>query len=213
MKALYDAGKVAVVQGLGYPNPDLSHFTSMAIWSGGRFGGGPATTGWLGRWLDGQPEATAEFAAAAIDTSVPLHLVGAARRGLAISPYGGMFGSDQSASSKRLYDQIRGFAAASGGRGPWHDAFATTMRRQLDVAADVTPVFAAKFPTGNLARKLTVAAAPAQREHRPARHRRRARRVRQPRERAGQALRSSCATSTPGCRRSTRRSHRSCRTG
>ena len=29
---------VAVVQGLGYPNPNLSHFSSMATWMAGRFG-------------------------------------------------------------------------------------------------------------------------------------------------------------------------------
>ncbi|HTH06381.1 MAG TPA: twin-arginine translocation signal domain-containing protein, partial [Ilumatobacteraceae bacterium] len=31
LKWLYDRGEVAVVQGVGYPNPDLSHFTSMAL--------------------------------------------------------------------------------------------------------------------------------------------------------------------------------------
>jgi len=158
VKSLYDAGKVAVIQGIGYPNPDLSHFTSQAIWMAGKFPGGQATTGWLGRWLDGQPDATADLAGVAVDTSVPLHLVGANHRGLAISSSGGMFGTDQSTTNKRLYDGIRSFAAASGGRGPWHDTFAATMKRQLDVAFDVAPVFTAKFPSGTLARKLTVAA-------------------------------------------------------
>ena len=27
-----DAGDLAIVRGVGYPTPDLSHFTSMAIW-------------------------------------------------------------------------------------------------------------------------------------------------------------------------------------
>ncbi|MEA3185923.1 MAG: hypothetical protein QOJ74_2400, partial [Ilumatobacteraceae bacterium] len=31
-KSLWDAGQLAIVHGVGYPNPDLSHFTSMAIW-------------------------------------------------------------------------------------------------------------------------------------------------------------------------------------
>ena len=31
-KKLYDEGKVAVIQGIGYPNPNLSHFRSMDIW-------------------------------------------------------------------------------------------------------------------------------------------------------------------------------------
>jgi uncharacterized protein (DUF1501 family) len=50
-KSLWDAGRLAVVRGVGYPNPDHSHFRSMAIWQTAS----PATsvpTGWLGRWLD-----------------------------------------------------------------------------------------------------------------------------------------------------------------
>ena len=35
-EALWDAGQLAIVHGVGYPNPDLSHFTSMAIWMDGQ---------------------------------------------------------------------------------------------------------------------------------------------------------------------------------
>ena len=31
-KALFDDGRLAIVQGVGYPNPDRSHFRSMRIW-------------------------------------------------------------------------------------------------------------------------------------------------------------------------------------
>ena len=48
LKALYDQGKVAVLQGIGYPNPIRSHFRSMDIWHTAE----PTkmvTDGWLGR--------------------------------------------------------------------------------------------------------------------------------------------------------------------
>jgi uncharacterized protein (DUF1501 family) len=51
LKTLYDAGKVAVVNGVGYANQSLSHFRSEDIW----FGGNPTGTiqsGWFGRYLD-----------------------------------------------------------------------------------------------------------------------------------------------------------------
>ena len=48
--------------------------------------------------------------------------------------------------------------AASAGRGQWHDAFAATMTRQLDVAADAAPAFAGTLPAGGLDKKLTIAA-------------------------------------------------------
>jgi uncharacterized protein (DUF1501 family) len=47
----YEQGQVAVVEGLGYPDPDLSHFGSIAIWWSARGGSGQA--GWLGAYLDG----------------------------------------------------------------------------------------------------------------------------------------------------------------
>src|SRR3981081_1595489 len=39
LKALYDQGKMAVVQGVGYPNPNRSHFRSLDIWHSARPGG------------------------------------------------------------------------------------------------------------------------------------------------------------------------------
>ncbi len=51
LKALYDRGMVAIVQGVGYPNPDHSHFRSTEIWQTAapeRY----EHTGWLGRYFD-----------------------------------------------------------------------------------------------------------------------------------------------------------------
>jgi uncharacterized protein (DUF1501 family) len=50
-KSLWDAKRLAVVRGVGYPKPDHSHFRSMDIWQSGS-PDHPATTGWIGRWLD-----------------------------------------------------------------------------------------------------------------------------------------------------------------
>ena len=47
----YGRGEVALVEGLGYPEPDLSHFGSIAIWWSAR--GGAGGSGWLGAYLDG----------------------------------------------------------------------------------------------------------------------------------------------------------------
>lgn len=51
LKGLYDNGHMAVLQGVGYPNPNRSHFRSMEIWQSAR----PDVkepTGWLGRLLE-----------------------------------------------------------------------------------------------------------------------------------------------------------------
>ena len=51
MKSLYDKGQLAVVQGVGYPNPNRSHFRSMEIWQTAE-PDRPGTEGWVGRYLD-----------------------------------------------------------------------------------------------------------------------------------------------------------------
>ena len=51
LKNLYDAGKLAIVQGVGYPNPDRSHFRSMEIWQSG-VAEDFESMGWIGRMFD-----------------------------------------------------------------------------------------------------------------------------------------------------------------
>lgn len=50
LKSLWDAGKMKVIQNVGYDNPDLSHFTSTDIWDSAQTGTGEKS-GWLGRYL------------------------------------------------------------------------------------------------------------------------------------------------------------------
>jgi uncharacterized protein (DUF1501 family) len=157
LKAHWDAGRLAIVHGVGYPNPDLSHFTSMGIWMSGRVGS-PPSTGWLGRWLDLQPGGDDALLAATVSTSVPLHLVGAQRRGSAVPPWGIDFGAGSDPADLRLYDGLRALSAQPAGRGPWHDLVATTVRRQLDLATTVSPVFSDDLPDSEIVRKLVIAA-------------------------------------------------------
>ena len=57
IKSLYDAGNVAIVQGVGYPNPTYSHFEGLYVWEHAD----PArqqTDGWLGKMLATQYDTT-----------------------------------------------------------------------------------------------------------------------------------------------------------
>jgi uncharacterized protein (DUF1501 family) len=51
LKSLWDAGQVAIILGVGYPNPNFSHFQSMEIMQTADPSGDSAS-GWIGRWLD-----------------------------------------------------------------------------------------------------------------------------------------------------------------
>ena len=52
MKALWDDAKLQIVQGVGYPNQNRSHFRSIDIWNSGSAAEDFVSEGWVGRWLD-----------------------------------------------------------------------------------------------------------------------------------------------------------------
>lgn len=51
LKAMFDAGRLAIIQRTGYPNSSRSHFQGTDIWSTAD-PSSPSGTGWLGRYLD-----------------------------------------------------------------------------------------------------------------------------------------------------------------
>jgi uncharacterized protein (DUF1501 family) len=73
ISALYKLNNVAIVQGVSYPNPSLSHFSSMAIWQSAMLSG-DTTSGWIGRWLDRQPHSA--FNAIGIGSTLPPSMIG-----------------------------------------------------------------------------------------------------------------------------------------
>jgi len=51
-KDLYDGGELSIVQGVGYPNPNRSHFRSTEIWQTASDADAVEKYGWLGRYFD-----------------------------------------------------------------------------------------------------------------------------------------------------------------
>jgi uncharacterized protein (DUF1501 family) len=79
VKELYDDGQCALVQGVGYPNPNRSHFKSMDIWHTADTSG--TGDGWLGRYVDAEcvgfgkgESGTAEGGAAGTRPEPPISL-------------------------------------------------------------------------------------------------------------------------------------------
>src|SRR5947207_11687123 len=52
LKDLYDAGHLSIIQGVGYPNPNRSHFRSTEIWQTASDSQRIEAYGWLGRYFD-----------------------------------------------------------------------------------------------------------------------------------------------------------------
>lgn len=83
LSGLFKDGRLAVVQGVGYSNPNRSHYESMSIWQRGgldyALGGG-----WLGRYLDVAKSADRSITAVNVGTQLPFSLVGQNERALSI---------------------------------------------------------------------------------------------------------------------------------
>ncbi len=80
-KKLWDAHELAVVHGVGFADPNYSHFESMDIWQSG-VPETPVATGWLGRWLDGTK--SSPLRAIALGPTLPTALSGQKVQGAAI---------------------------------------------------------------------------------------------------------------------------------
>ncbi len=52
LKSLFDEGQLAIIQGVGYPNPNRSHFRSTEIWQTASDADRTVSDGWLGRYFD-----------------------------------------------------------------------------------------------------------------------------------------------------------------
>jgi uncharacterized protein (DUF1501 family) len=54
LQSLYQEGKLAVVQSVGYPSPNFSHFRATDIWLTASDSNQILTSGWMGRYLDAE---------------------------------------------------------------------------------------------------------------------------------------------------------------
>lgn len=102
-KELYDDGSMAILNSVGYPNPDRSHFRSMDIWHSASNSNEYVYTGWLGRYLDAQCRGCDKpTQALEIDDMLSLALKGEQQKGLAFTDPRRLYSS----SNERFYKDI-----------------------------------------------------------------------------------------------------------
>lgn len=81
LKKLYDQGQLTIINNVGYPNPNRSHFRSTDIWQTASHSNQYLQTGWIGRYLDAY--AKNPYNAIEIDDSLSLALKGQNINGIA----------------------------------------------------------------------------------------------------------------------------------
>ena len=84
-KDLFGEGSLGILNSVGYPNPDRSHFRSMDIWQTGSDSKQVLQNGWIGRYLDAQcNNCTVPTQAIEIDDTLSLALKGQRLNGIAL---------------------------------------------------------------------------------------------------------------------------------
>jgi uncharacterized protein (DUF1501 family) len=165
LNELYHQGKVALVQGVGYPNPNRSHFEATQIWetaSPDR----PQQYGWLGRYLDKRFSSGAKpaslFEAVSLGDMLPAALVASHVEVPAIGALGAFgYNTGRDLASKQsagvLYD------GAKAGQSPYLAMIAETARDAYhggDVLRAQTAAFTNKatYASNGFAQQLALAA-------------------------------------------------------
>lgn len=137
LKSLWDQKKVAIIRGVGYPNSDHSHFSSMAKWQTAS----PVkhiNSGWLGRWIDTQAEDA--MLAISLGSVLPPMLAGAKRSGSAL-PLGGLV-----IPKGALATQCTQLSKISKMDSKLMAAAATSMRNLFNISSSVQPVLKSPAP-------------------------------------------------------------------
>jgi uncharacterized protein (DUF1501 family) len=161
LKKHWDGGRLAIVQGVGYSSPDLSHFESMDIWMRGWGGAGKPHTGWLGRWVDRLPNAQTEsLYAVAIDNSTPMHLKGTKSKVSGVPLHvGDAFGMDRSdRSDRRMFNAATWFGDDPSGLGTWGDAYGDALAQLMGLTVKIGPAYGHPAPQAHIGRQLALAA-------------------------------------------------------
>ncbi|MEI2740484.1 MAG: DUF1501 domain-containing protein [Chitinophagaceae bacterium] len=93
-KGLYDDGSLAILNNVGYPNPDRSHFRSMDIWHTASQSSEYWNNGWVGRYLDAQCKGCDKpTQAIEIDDILSLALKGDNIKGIAVKDPRRLYGT------------------------------------------------------------------------------------------------------------------------
>ena len=165
LNALYAQGKLAIVQGVGYPNPNRSHFEATQIWETAA-PDRPQQYGWLGRYLAHRYPVGAKppslFEAVSLGDMLPAALVASHVEVPAIGALGAFgYNTGRDLASKQsagvLYD------GAKAGQSPYLSLIATTARDAYhggEVLRAQTATFTNKatYATNGFAQQLALAA-------------------------------------------------------
>jgi uncharacterized protein (DUF1501 family) len=174
LHALLQDGRLGIVQNVGYPNPNRSHFRSTEIWETASASDESLSSGWIGRYLDNAcagadpaaPRADAMPDAIHINAEVPQSFGGALPHntyGLSLGARAGRAGRAEVALLERLATRPRAALAAhpshEHGEAANHAFLRATLMDSLVAERNIQRIIdqnrpEAAYPGGNFAQSL-----------------------------------------------------------
>lgn len=85
LRGMYDSGGLALVQGVGYPNPNRSHFRSTDIWQTASDANKYEQKGWIGRYFDSCCQGEDPTVGVSIGSQAPMAFADESGRGITLS--------------------------------------------------------------------------------------------------------------------------------
>jgi uncharacterized protein (DUF1501 family) len=105
-KELYDAGMLGIVHGVGYPNPNRSHFHSTDIWQTAS-PEAPKTQGWIGRYFDNACRGADPTVGISVGRQMPLAFASGRPLGISLeNPESYRFASNDDGESEMFYRKL-----------------------------------------------------------------------------------------------------------
>jgi uncharacterized protein (DUF1501 family) len=169
LKGLYDEGHLSILQGVGYPNPNRSHFRSTEIWQTASDADKVEPYGWLGRYFDSCCKGADPTVGVAIGNQLPQSFAAAEPTGVSFArpeQYRWLNG-DKTGESEQIYRELNSpqdmqaldandggsIASLAGASAPGRRPESTLeflQRTALDaqVSSDKVLAIARKFPAG-----------------------------------------------------------------
>ena len=114
LKNLYDSGNLAIIQGVGYPNPNRSHFRSTEIWQTASDAQQNLTKGWIGRYFDSCCAGEDPTVGVVLGEQLPEAFNAENPTGVAIGRPGNLgFDRENDPDQARLFAELNGLEPAS----------------------------------------------------------------------------------------------------
>lgn len=157
MRALYDNSELCILNSVGYPNPNRSHFRSMDIWHTGSNSNEYWTSGWLGRYMDSSCSNT--YNVVEIDKTLSLALKGNQKNALAFTNTSDFYKGTREAYMKKLVEKASSETLGEDNLGYLYKTLIDTSS-SATFLHDKTKTYTSKqaYPRNKLAQKLKTSA-------------------------------------------------------